>query len=178
MFLLQINNLQKLTSFMMLAFVFLSSCSKKSVYPLNDFEAKTLNGSLIKTQELRGKIIVISLWATWCGPCLKEIPQLNKLASKFENDNEVVFLAITDDSSDKIKKFLTKRVHKYTHITGAKQLFKDLHQGVINTIPTNIIIDKKGNIQYYSEVVPPNISEVLADKIRNLKEEKPTITNN
>jgi thiol-disulfide isomerase/thioredoxin len=54
-----------------------------------------------KWESLRGNIVVIEFWATWCSPCISAIPHLNQLAKEFRNQN-VVFLAITDDDPERL----------------------------------------------------------------------------
>jgi len=66
---------------------------------------KGFNG---KWESLRGKVVIVEFWATWCSPCISAIPHLNGLAKEFRNQN-VVFLAITDDDADRLKPFLAKQ---------------------------------------------------------------------
>ena len=160
---------QSLPLIIYVALMFSCSSISNGHKPLPDFEVKDLNGTLYSNDNLKGKVVVINLWATWCGPCRKEIPTLNKLVQKYEQDSEVLFLAITDDTPEKIKSYLSKNTFSYKQIAGADALFSDLHKGIINTIPTNIVVNKKGEIIYYSEMVPPNLVEVLSAKIEKAR---------
>lgn len=151
------------------ALMFSCSTISNEHKPLPAFEVNDLNGTLYSNDNLKGKVVVINLWATWCGPCRQEIPILNQLVQKYEHDSEVLFLAITDDPPEKIKSYLSKNRFAYKQIAGADALFSDLHKGIINTIPTNIVINKKGDIIYYSEIVPPNLVEVLSAEIEKAR---------
>jgi thiol-disulfide isomerase/thioredoxin len=59
-------------------------------------------------EALAGKVVVLEMWATWCGPCVKAIPHLNELAGKFK-DRPVVFLSVTDEEQKVVEAFLNKR---------------------------------------------------------------------
>lgn len=70
-----------------------------------NFSAKTLSGESFELEQLKGKVIILNFWASWCGPCVEEVPSLIKLVKEFKGD--VVLIAISGDSSeDDIKVFL------------------------------------------------------------------------
>jgi thiol-disulfide isomerase/thioredoxin len=72
---------------------------------LADFEAKTLDGQSLRLSQFRGKIVVVNFWASWCGPCIEEMPSLIKLVRAFPKDVELI--AISGDSSrEDIESFL------------------------------------------------------------------------
>jgi thiol-disulfide isomerase/thioredoxin len=76
------------------------------------FRLTRLDGSQFKLSDYRGKIIVVNFWATWCGPCLTEMPLLEKTISKYKDDKDVVFLALsTDEERDEVEPFIKQ--HKF-----------------------------------------------------------------
>jgi len=144
-------------------------CSDNSGKKLPDFNAVTLSGKTIHSSELKGKVIVLKVWATWCGSCVKEIPQLNGLVDRYKNDSSIVFLAITDDSKEEIGRFLVKRPFNYQHITDARAL-KDIFQpGIRKEIPKHMVVDRDMNIVLDIAGESPTIAQVLSDKIEQLK---------
>jgi len=64
-----------------------------------DFTAADINGNAVKLSSLKGKVIYIDLWATWCGPCLKEMPSYEKLKTQYANDTNVVFISLSIDDN-------------------------------------------------------------------------------
>ncbi len=151
----------------LLVLFFLSSCSTTE---FEYFRAKTLSGAVITPEDLQGKVIVINLWATWCGPCIKEIPQLNALRQKYSENNQVLFLAISDDKPEVIKRFLQRRPFEYIQISDPS-LTNQLQSGFANSIPKHIVVNPKGQITFYQEGVPNDLLSLLEHQIQENLEE-------
>lgn len=97
-------------------------------------------GNPLKFKALKGEVIIINFWATWCGPCIAEMPSLQKLYDEYgENVN---FLFVTTDDTNKVDNFLKKGydLPVYYPKTTVPDIFYS------KTIPTTFIIDKKGRI--------------------------------
>ena len=76
-----------------------------------DFELRTIKGDIVKLSDLKGKVVLLNFWGTWCGPCLQEIPDFNRLYSKYNKKClEIVGITIprsgTPDSDKYLKKFM------------------------------------------------------------------------
>ena len=147
----------------------LIGCSNNTGNKLPEFTAVTLSGKTISSSELKGKIVVMKIWATWCGPCIIEIPSLNNLVEKYKNDSSIVFIAITDDSKEKIEKFLADRPFSYQQIVDAKNLKLLFQPGLRKEIPKHMIVDRDMNIVLDVSGESSTISELLSNKIEQLK---------
>jgi thiol-disulfide isomerase/thioredoxin len=119
--------------------------------PAVDFTLKSIDGSVVKLSALRGKIVVIDFWATWCGPCLQSFPYLQKVYDRHKNDADIVILAVNTwesktgkDLEDHVKDFMVK--NKYSFPVLFDQGFVDKYG--VEGIPTKFIIDQKGMIQF------------------------------
>lgn len=152
--------------------LFLSNCSNQSGTKLPDFNTLTMQGKEISTSQLSGKITVIKIWATWCGSCREEIPELNQLVETYQSDSNVVFIAITDDPRETIEKFIQKRPFKYEQICDAGELKNKLQKGIYQEIPEHIIVDQHLNIVLDLSGETPGIGKILAQKIEQLKQQK------
>lgn len=134
-----------------------------------EFTATTLNGNTINPANLKGKIVVLEIWATWCGTCVLEIPELNSLVEKYKNDTSIVFLAITDDSKTKIEKFLSDRPFAYQQIVDAKNLKNIFQPGISKEIPKHIVVDRNSKIILDISGGSDTIAQQLANTIEQLK---------
>ena len=111
---------------------------------INFFDLETLDGLKIKVADkfIKKKLILINFWATWCPPCIKEIPDLIKLGKKFENEIEVIFVSVDANPTKVIPNFLKKNNLEdfQTYIDKKLVLTKELG---VKVMPTTLIINEK-----------------------------------
>ena len=113
---------------------------------------------------LRGKVVVLEFWATWCAPCVAAIPHLNQLANEFR-DRGVLFLAVTDDDADGLKLFLAK--HPISAIIGIDTERQNWRTFSVPSIPHTLLIGKDGGIigtTLPGSITADVLSEALAGK--------------
>ena len=102
-----------------------------------------LDGNPVDMDSLKGKTIFLNYWATWCKPCLAEMPDMDK-AFKELADEDFIFLAASDENIEKIKKFVEKYDYSFTFLHSKTSVF-DLE---LEALPTTWIINKEGKIIY------------------------------
>ena len=129
-----------------------------------DFIVKDLEGNTIKLSELRGKVVVLNFWFTRCGPCIQELPNLNNLTKEFEGKN-VEFLAITFNKKDLVEQFLEENSFDYKIAANANDV---ITMYGIESYPTSIVINKKGEIVLKESGYRTNIKSVLSNSIKSL----------
>jgi len=108
---------------------------------LNDIKLSDLDGEGIKLADFKGKIIFLNFWATWCKPCIAEMPSIQRAMGKIDK-NDIVFLAASDESVEKIEKFRSRFDFSFQFI----QVLDDYANLEIWSLPTTIIYDRKGKI--------------------------------
>jgi thiol-disulfide isomerase/thioredoxin len=108
-----------------------------------DLSGSDLAGNKVQLSTLKGKVVVLNFWGTGCGPCIREMPQLNKLVEKFRTNDKVVFLAITSDKTEKLHSFFRNRQFDYTVVNNAAGASERYN---IDALPVHIVIDKSGRI--------------------------------
>jgi len=111
--------------------------------PAPQFEIKDLEGKVWSLKELQGKTVVLNFWFTSCAPCIKEIPELNKLVDEYKN-KEVVFLGITFNTPEHVDAFLKKRAFNYIQLPNSDKIISKYN---IFYFPTSFVIDKHGIIK-------------------------------
>jgi len=103
---------------------------------LEDIEAKN-----IVLEEYRGKVVVLNFWATWCKPCIAEMPSIDRLIAEL-GEEEYVYLAASDENLDKIKKFVEKNPHQFQYA----HLKTNVYKLGLSVLPTTFIINREGEV--------------------------------
>lgn len=121
----------------------LNEALEGKLFPAPDFSMTTMKGDSFKTEQLRGKVVVLNFWYTGCGPCLAEMPDLNRIVEAFKSSEDVLFFAVAHDRRDDLAIFLKKHQFSYRVVPDAKAIH-DLFD--VRAHPTHVIIDRKGRI--------------------------------
>lgn len=107
---------------------------------------KDASGKSVSLQELDGKVVFINFWATWCPPCIAEMPSMNQLYAQFKDDERVVFIFVDADSRlDKAQAFLDKKKYDLPVYQLVTNIPETLFAG---SLPTTVVLDKQGVIRY------------------------------
>ena len=121
--------------------------AKRSGTKAVDFTWKENGKSVSFADVTKGKVVLLNFWATWCGPCKRELPDLIALSSEMANKGVVIFGVSLDQKDDKlqlVKTFSERTGIPYTNIIDNLQI-SDQYGG-IQSIPTTFIIDRQGNV--------------------------------
>ncbi len=121
------------------------------------------SGQKTDLASLRGNVVVLEFWATWCAPCIAAMPHMNELAKKYEG-KPVRFVSVSDESAEKVQGFLKRGLLKsWVGIDADASLLKAYG---VRSIPRTIVIDKQGRIAamtYPTQVDEKMLDRVLAD---------------
>ncbi len=133
--------------------------------PAIDFSFTTLDGKQMKLSDLKGKVVYIDFWASWCGPCKRELPYAKKVEEHFK-DKDVVFLNVSiDDDQEAWKKAIETYKIEGIHTCepgGWKSRIAAMYG--VNSVPSYFLIDKKG--KFVAETTPrPSDTDNLTSMI-------------
>ncbi|OUL61066.1 TlpA disulfide reductase family protein [Flavobacterium sp. AJR] len=112
--------------------------------PFPKFSFKDLNGNLVSNETMKGKIVVIKCWYIHCAACIKEFPDVNKLAEKYKDRKDILFVSLAEDTPEQLKVFLARKPLSYSVIPNMKIYMNETLQ--LNAFPTHFIINKEGLI--------------------------------
>lgn len=108
-----------------------------------DFTLTDLRGKAWALKDLRGRIVLVNIWATWCPPCRSEMPDLDSIYRRFKKDGLVV-LAITDENADKARQFVDEHGLSYPILLDSD---KNVHrQYTIEGLPRSFVYDRDGKL--------------------------------
>ena len=113
-----------------------------------DFTCTTTDGKTVKLSDLKGKVVLLDFWASWCPPCKASLPEFAKIAADYKGDNFAAMAVNVFDEKDAMDKYLTENKIALTFARepgGRNDSFAAMIYQV-NAIPTTFIIDKDGNI--------------------------------
>ena len=108
-----------------------------------DWKLRDTLGNNFDFQTAKGKVIVINFWATWCPPCIAEMPSMELLYKKYEDNNDVVFLFVSNEDVSVIKRFIFKKDYSFKVYQPLTKYPKEFN---VSSIPRTFIISKKGEI--------------------------------
>lgn len=134
------------------------------------FTVSTFDKQKITSDQLKGQVVIINLWATWCGPCKKELPALDAYYREHAKDGLRVFAVTTEDSVPDymLEKISSVLAFPLTHRVAGRGF------DVLDGVPTSYVIDRKGVVRYakagafdaasLDEVIGPLLAEPAADQ--------------
>lgn len=107
------------------------------------FELTLIDGTKVSSEALRGQVVVLNFWATWCGPCKRELPTLDRYYDIQKEHGLKVFAIATEDS---LPLFQLKKLFAAMHMSSVRKIKGNYP--TLGGVPTNYIIDRSGHVRY------------------------------
>jgi thiol-disulfide isomerase/thioredoxin len=109
-----------------------------------EFAVKGIDRSTVNLTSARGKVVILNFWATWCGPCRMEVPDLVELQKKYQDRLQVIGLVVDDADEDAVRKFAKRYGINYPVAMATDEL--RLQFGGVPALPTSFVIDAQGRV--------------------------------
>jgi len=131
--------------------------------PFIDMQLSSVQGSVARLSEKKGKVILLAFWETWCGPCIESIPKINQLVTKYSPDAfEVWSIASDEKTFAKVPSVVKRTGIKYPVYYGTEQTKKDYR---VTGVPEYAIIDQNGKILFihagFTDLIEKTLDELL-----------------
>jgi peroxiredoxin len=117
-----------------------------------NFTLPGLDGKMVSLTDHKGKVVLLNIWATWCLPCVEEMPSMEKLHQELKDEGfEILAVSIDESGAEAVLPFMKKHKLSFPALTDTKGAMKNLYQ--TTGVPESFIIDKDGTI--VEEVIGP-----------------------
>jgi thiol-disulfide isomerase/thioredoxin len=151
---------------MLMTFVISGAVVSQAATPMPSFSLESVrDGKIVDSDSFRGKVLLLTFFATWCPPCVEEVPTLIKLQNELADSGfSVVGLSVDQQGQASVAKFVDKRDINYPVLLAKSQTTRDF--GGIYGIPVAFLVNKSGNVvKKYTGYVQ---HDILEKDIRNL----------
>jgi peroxiredoxin len=116
----------------------------KTLTTAPEFELKDPTGKQLSLRELRGKVVFLNFWATWCVPCIEEMPAMEKLYRELKKDGLVILAVNFQEGPERVKEFFSKHNLTFTALLDRDGKVSELYQAW--ALPVSVVINKRGEI--------------------------------
>jgi peroxiredoxin len=134
--------------------------------PAPDFVLRALDGHNLRLSEQRGRVVLVNFWATWCGPCREEMPQLNRLYQKYRGAGFVLWGVNVDDELANASGVAGKLGLSFPVLWDAdKQVSKAY---ALSSMPSTVLIDREGRVRFLHRGYREGTADTYDQQIREL----------
>ena len=121
-----------------------------------EFSLPDLNGQLRTVSEWDGKVVALNFWATWCPPCIKEVPEFVALQEKYQTQG-LQFIGIALQQPEEVREFVTEHKVNYPILTGELEVIQlaEAYGNHIGALPYTVIIDRNGKVAHVKPGILP-----------------------
>ena len=134
-----------------------------------DFTLRSVDGPNLRLTEQRGRVVLVNFWATWCGPCRQEMPQLNRLYEKYRASGFVLLGVNVDDDTRTAVGVAAKLGLKFPVLLDTDKKVSQLYD--MSAMPATVLIDKDGRVRYLHRGYQSGVEDTYDKQIREMLKE-------
>lgn len=154
-----------------LAFLFLVICCA-GIHAENiegaapDFTLKSKSGENMRLEDLRGQVVMLNFWASWCGPCRQEMPHMEDIFKKYEKFGFTVLAVSVDENPEDANRFLDAVPVSFPILYDTESRVSELYG--VDAMPTTVMIDRDGNKRFLHRGYKPGYEKDYKKQVKKL----------
>jgi cytochrome c biogenesis protein CcmG/thiol:disulfide interchange protein DsbE len=139
-----------------------------------NFKLEALDGGTVTLEQLRGKVVFLNVWATWCGPCREEMPSMETLYDELRGNHDFVMLAVSQDTKGRapVASYVEKNGYHFKVLLDPDNSVSEAYE--VSGVPETFIIDRQGRIVAHHMGAFDWSRPDVKDALRQLLESKPS----
>lgn len=137
--------------------------------PAPDFTLKSRSGENIRLEDMRGQVVMLNFWASWCGPCRQEMPLMDDLYEQYKDLGFTILAVNVDENREEARRFLDKVPVTYPILYDPESRVSELYD--VQAMPTTVMIDRDGNARYLHHGYQSGYEDDYERQIRELVRE-------
>jgi len=134
-----------------------------------DFTLRTTGGPNLRLQEQRGRVVLVNFWATWCAPCRKEMPHLNRLYEKYRASGFVLLGVNVDDDTSKAAAVATQLGLTFPVLLDSEKKASRAYD--LSAMPSTVLVDRDGRVRYVHRGYLDGYEDTYDKQIREMLKE-------
>lgn len=131
-----------------------------------DFTLKAMTGENLRLEEMRGQVVLINFWASWCGPCRQEMPVLQKIHTRYEPLGFTVLGVNVDEEPKKAERIAERMNLDFPLLLDSKQKVSESFD--VNAMPFTVLVDRDGVVRYIHRGYKPGDEAHYVNKLKPL----------
>lgn len=131
-----------------------------------DFTLKSQSGENLRLSELRGEVVMINFWASWCGPCRQEMPLLDELYAEYQPMGFTILGVNVEEDSSKAKALLDEVPVSFPVLFDTQSQVSKLYDVI--AMPSTVLVDRDGNVRYLHHGYKPGYEQTYQEQVRAL----------
>jgi len=134
-----------------------------------DFAAKSNSGRNVRLSELRGQVVLVNFWATWCSPCRQELPLLNKIYTQYRSAGFMLLAVNVDDNRRDAEAMLKRLDLRFPTLFDGNKSVAKLYG--VDTMPATLVIDRDGRVRFVHRGYYDGYERKYEQQVRELLKE-------
>ena len=148
------------------SFLLVSATADELRGPAPDFSLHSKNGGMVTLSDLRGQVVMVNFWATWCGPCREEMPHLEALYQRYGDLGFTLLGVNVEEDSSGADEFLAETPVSFPILFDPDNQVSELYDVI--AMPSTVIVDRTGNMRFIHHGYQPGYENDYQSQIRAL----------